>query len=298
MIFSDLVVFIGIAAAVVLVLNLLASAALAVYLCRPRKKTYLDDYFFTPFETDVPYEPVSLVTRDNVTLAGWWLAGTGKRVVVGLAGRSGIKSDLLGVGSRLAKAGFHVLLFDFRGRGESGRAKTSMGAVEAIDASAAIDCAAARIPDARIGLIGFSMGATVAVLAAAGDPRIGAVVLDSPYASPARVIRARLKRFFPITRALLVPILARMWALLLFGQDIGGIDAPSCARRIAVSGALVIVSGKDSFIPPAQQREVFEALPLPKELWEEPEADHCGAYFRDRKAYVERIIDFFGKNLG
>ena len=60
----------------------------------------------------------------------------------------------------------------------------------------------------------------------------------------------------------------------------------------------MIVSGRDSVIPPAQQRSVYEALPHPKEIWEVPEADHCGAYFADRERYVARVIGFFYGDTG
>ena len=289
LIFNTLAAF----TAAILALNLAAALTLSIYLCRPRKRTYLDDYVFTPFETGVAFEPVSFRTGDGIEIAGWWRVGRTNRGVVGLTGRSGIKSDLLGVGSGLARAGFHVLLFDFRGRGESEYSPLGMGRHEAADARAAVDYAAARLPDARIGMIGFSMGATTAILAACEDPRIEALVLDSPFSDPDRLILRRLGSLFPITRAVLLPALARLWSRILVGSEIGDLDVPARAGRIRAAKALVVVSGNDSVIPPAQQRAVYEALACPKELWVEPNANHCGTYFRDRGAYIRRVVDFF-----
>lgn len=284
-------------AAVIFALNIAAALILALYLCRPRKKTYMDGYVFTPFETGVNFERVSFTTADGIELCGWWLVGRGNRVVVGLTGRSGIKSELLGVGSFLAKAGFHVLLADFRGRGESSPAPMGLGRPEAVDAAAAVGYAAARIPGARIGIIGFSLGAAVAVVTAARDSRVLSLVADCPFARPDALMRAGMRQFFPITRALLIPVLTRTWALLLYGLDLGRMDIPGSARRLRLRRSLVIVSERDSVIPPAQQYAVYEALPFPKELWEEPGVDHCGTYFADRKRYIARIIDFFTATL-
>jgi uncharacterized protein len=292
-IFETLVTFAG----VILALNVAAALILALYLCRPKKRTYQDEYVFTPFETGVDHHLVSFQTADGVTIWGWWLSGRTDRVVVGLTGRSGTKSDLLGVGTYLAKAGFHVLLIDFRGRGQSQSAPLSLGSREALDAAAAMDYAAARIPGAKIGVIGFSLGAAVAVMAAAADARVLSLVIDSPFAKSETMMRIGMRRFFPVTRALFIPALARMWTMILYGFDPGGIDIPACARNSLVRRSLVIVSGRDSVIPPAQQRSVYEALPHPKELWEVPDADHCGAYFADRQRYVERIVRFFSETL-
>ena len=279
-------------------LNVVAALILAVYLCRPRKKTYMDGYVFTPFETGADYEPVSFLTKDGVRLSGWWLFGNSGRVVVGLAGRSGTQSDLLGVGSYLARAGFHVLLVDFRGRGESQPAPLGLGPREALDAAAAVDYAAGRIEGAQIGVIGFSLGAAVAVMTAAADARVLSLVADSPFARSETMMRIGMRRFFPITRAFLIPALTRIWAGIVFGLDPGGIDVPAYAGSTRLRRALVIVSGRDSVIPPAQQYSVYEALSCPRELWEEPDADHCGAYFVDRGRYVTRIVEFFSTSLG
>jgi uncharacterized protein len=284
-------------AAVIGALNITAALILAVYLCRPKKGTYLNDYVFTPFETGVEYRPVAFCAADGVELSGWWLPGRTDRVVVGLTGRSGTRSDLLGVGTCLAKAGFHVLLFDFRGRGKSARVPLGLGRHEVRDAAAAVDYAAAHVPGARVGLIGFSVGAAVGIMAAAGDGRVMSIVADSPFARSEPLMRSGMRRFFPITRAFLIPLLTRIWAKVLFGLDPGGLDIGAFARRVRAHGALVIVSGRDSVIPPAHQRLVYEALSCPKELWEVTEADHCGAYFADRAAYVTRVVRFFTETL-
>jgi alpha-beta hydrolase superfamily lysophospholipase len=237
------------------------------------------------------------MTADGIELAGWWLNGTGNRVVVGLTGRSGIKSDLLGVGSGLSRAGFHVLLFDFRGRGDSRRVPLGMGRREAADARAAVDYVAARLPGARVGMIGFSMGATAAILASSDDPRVEALSLDSPFEDADRLIMERMRGLFPVTRAVMLPALTRLWAGLLFHSDIGASDVRTRAHRTGANRALVVVSGADSVIPPRQQRAVYDALACPKELWDEPDVDHCGTYFKDRAAYIERIVAFFSEAL-
>lgn len=50
-------------------------------------------------------------------------------------------------------------------------------------------------------------------------------------------------------------------------------------------------------VDPADAVLLYEAAKEPKELWMLPEAEHCGAYFVDRKAYVAKINGFFNQYL-
>lgn len=285
-----------IALLVILLINLAAGALLAFHLSSPRKRTYMDDYCFTPFETGVPFETVEFETKDKLTLRGWWLPGSKNRVIIGLCGRMGTKSDLLGVGTYLNKSGYHVLLFDYRDSGMSDTSKISMGELELKDTKAAVDFVSKKIPRASIGVIGFSMGASIGIVASAKDRRISALVCDSPFSSSEDIIFQRFKKIIPLPFFLLKYSL-KIWTKVIYGYDGRGLPVIDSAGRLDLVDLLVIISGMDSVIPPSQQREVYEAAPKPKQVWEFPDADHCGGYFQDRKGYVDRIISFFDRAL-
>lgn len=273
-----------------------AGALLSVYLSRPRNRTYQDQYFFTPFETGVPFENISFITEDGVELRGWWLQGCGSRVVIGLNGRMGTKSDLLGVGTYLNRAGFSVLLFDYRGCGESMRATISMGQLERADAGAAVEYVLSRIPGAHIGIIGFSLGASLGVVTAATDKRVLALVADSPFFSSETIVLNRLKSFIPLPLTL-VRLWTRWWTWIFYGYDSVGLDIIGAAQNLADTKKLFIISGRDSVIPPQDQRRVARAAPEDACVWEHDRVDHCGAYFADREEYVDAIISFFNDAL-
>ena len=78
------------------------------------------------------------------------------------------------IAKALARAGYGVLRFNFRGVGAS-QGVHDGGAGEREDCRAALDAAAAR---GGIPLIaaGFSFGATIALVAGAADPRVGALI--------------------------------------------------------------------------------------------------------------------------
>jgi pimeloyl-ACP methyl ester carboxylesterase len=91
---------------------------------------------------------------------------------------------MLPVALPVHEAGFAQIFFDFTGRGESDGDVITLGAHEAGDLRAALDMLTARpeVDPRRLALGGRSMGAVAAILEAADDPRVGALVLDSPYA--------------------------------------------------------------------------------------------------------------------
>jgi pimeloyl-ACP methyl ester carboxylesterase len=291
-----MILYIIIALIAILLINLAAGALLAIHLSSPRKRTYMDDYCFTPFETGVPFETVEFDTKDGLILRGWWLSGSSNKVVIGLCGRMGTKSDLLGVGTYLNKSGYNVLLFDYRDCGMSDPSTISMGELELQDISAALDFVSKKVPGANIGVIGYSMGASIGICAAAKDDRISALVCDSPFSSSEDLIFHRFKKIVPLPFFLLRRFF-RISTKLLYSYDGRGLPVIDSAGRLDLKDLLVIVSGRDTVIPPAQQRRVYEAASGPKQIWEFPSADHCGGYFYDRKGYVEKIISFFDDAL-
>src|SRR5262249_4614961 len=115
-------------------------------------------------------------------------------VVIACTGHKGVKTDLLGISSGLWRAGNNVLIFDFRGCGESDLAPLSVGYHEQRDLQAAIRFARERIAGAHLGLIGYSMAAAVPLLVAVDARGVRAIVAASAYAPLAGVIAAASRR--------------------------------------------------------------------------------------------------------
>lgn len=89
--------------------------------------------------------------------------------------------------------GYVALRFDYRGCGESEGERGRVIAMEEVsDARNAVTYMASRpeVDPARIALCGSSLGAGVAVHAAAIDPRVGAVIMENGLGSGERIIRS------------------------------------------------------------------------------------------------------------
>lgn len=263
-----------------------------------RIRSYMDDYTFTPWELNIPFEDITLYSADGLKLRAWWLANPqSERVVVAAHGHTGAKHEMLGVGSSLWRAGYNVLLFDFRGRGSSDDAPNTLAYREVDDMHAAINYALERVPNAQLGVIGFSMGAAVSILTAASQPKVKAVIADSPFATASDVILNSMRNTLRITPA---PLLTATDLAIAarYGYRLSSIRPIDVVNQISPAALLIIHGLNDTLIPPEHGRQLFEAAGEPKELWLIEGAEHCGAYFADRPAYMQRVFAFFDQYLG
>lgn len=271
------------------------AAYVAYRLNEPRPRTWKDDLGFTPFEVQVPSENVSFQTHDGLTIRGWFFPRPdSSRAIVCCTGHRGSKPDLLGIGSSLWRAGNHVLLFDFRGCGESDPSPISLAHREVQDARAAVEYVAQRVPEAAIGLLGFSMGGAVSIQLAAVDPRVGAVVSDSSFTSIRDVVAHQIRRHRVPNQVVPLADVVNRWR---YGYPFAAVRPIDVVAAISPRPLFLIHGDADDLIPVRQGYELFDAAREPKDLWIVSGARHCGAYFLDRPEYVRRVSRFFEEAL-
>ena len=134
----------------------------------------------TPADRGLPFEEAAFSTSDGVTLSGWYVPSQNGAAVVLLHGSGSTRSAVLDQAAVLAGGGYGVLLPDARGHGGSGGRAMDFGWFGDADIAGALDYLAGR-PDvdaSRLAVVGMSMGGEEAIGAAAGDPRLQAVVAE------------------------------------------------------------------------------------------------------------------------
>jgi alpha-beta hydrolase superfamily lysophospholipase len=223
--------------------------------------------------------------------------------------------------------GYNILLFDFRGHGESESVATSGGNAEIRDLEAALNVVRQQ-PETLPGKIiihGFSMGASVALLT---DPQsdVAAIVLDSPYARLDEILQSimhwQLTRsskswkpflhplrhgFHTLTQATFVvsTVIFRM----RFGHALNARPDTSFKRWQARSKGLIrksyppilLIHGmKDSSIPITHAHKIVtqaQAHNITLETYFVEDADHCGAYGYDPQQYIQILRQFVSHHL-
>src|SRR6266516_2457293 len=176
--------------AVVAVLLVLAAAAVGYVAWTASSKLLLlprQAVTDTPAKYHLAFREVSFTSRDGVVLRGWFLpAGqstqSGRAPVLVLShGRGQSREEVLQKLPLLHRHGFAVIDFDYRACGQSGGTYNTAGYKETWDLIAAADFAKQQpgVDPGRVALVGNSQGAATALLAAASDPDVQAVVEDS-----------------------------------------------------------------------------------------------------------------------
>lgn len=253
-------------------------------------------------QVPLPIEEVRFRATDGVELAGWLITPTHPEApwLILCHGLGTNRADLLDLAAGLHGEGFGLLLFDFRAHGESAGRATSFGFREQRDLEGALAFLGSRpeVPARPYGVYGVSMGGAVALLVAAEDERIGAVVADSAYAD--------LERSMDDHRRLLSPWLPRvpfLWFLsasyrLRFGVWPKQVAPTAAISNISPRPVLLIQGASDPQVPVGHGRMLLERAREPKDLWVVEDGGHLGAYAGDVGGYTERVVGLFRGALG
>ena len=281
-----------------LAFHLLVAVVLYRRLFVPGKPSYLDDFSYTPWEFQADYEDLELTTADGVTFGVWLFRQPGSpQTIVIAAGHKQHRQDLLGASTALWRKGFNVLVYASRGTAGADRRHVTMGVREVNELQATIAFAQKRIKDARVGLLGYSMGAVVAMLAAAGEPAVEALVLDSPYSDIRLLLEENVRRHALLPGGPVV-WLAALWLRLRTGVRLWDSSPIGSLGALEPRPLFFIHGGADAVTSVQHSRRLYDSYRGPREIWIVQGAQHVGAYFADRPLYIERVAGFFARHLG
>ncbi len=258
----------------------------------------------SPADYGAEFEAVRFLSRrGDVVLDGWYMEGQGGKPVIVFV--HGVSSTRCGGGMTelaciLNRQGFGALLFDLRAHGLSEGERMSGGWHERLDVLGAIDFLSYRgVEVSRVGLLGISMGAATAALAAAEEPRIRALVMDSPYARASDLIAREGARATVFPEWMIPPFIpgAALIADALFDIKLEGLAPEEAVRRLGYP-ILVTFGTEDERIPQEQFLRVFSAAPKGSALWRVDGSEHCAAFLDHKSDYAAKVAEYFLSRLG
>jgi pimeloyl-ACP methyl ester carboxylesterase len=270
-----------------------------------------------PADLGMTAEDVTFAAADGVALRGWFIerAGGGAPgpAVVLVHGwpwnRCGNRAgaiplmddrtvDFMSVAHALHRAGFHVLMFDLRNHGVSAAAPpVTFGVHEARDVVGAVAYLRGRpeVDGARIGALGFSMGANAVIFGAPAAQPLRAAMLVQPVAVGTflpRFVGHELRPLAPLMNALASPL-----TQALGGPPVSAMDPRDAVRDLGDTEVLFVQGAGDQWGALDEVRRMAESTPNARSLLKVPSQERYGGY-----SYVidhpEEAVLFFQEALG
>jgi uncharacterized protein len=250
--------------------------------------------------TGLPVRQVHFPAADGVRIAGWLVGSSRPALIVILVpGFKAGSTSMVPYARLLYKGGYDALLYDSRGVGGSGGSFT-LGVREVDDVLGAVAYLDGRphLNHRRYGVLGVSLGAGVAIVAAARSPRIAAVVADSAYTDQHRTVDRLDSLVFGGVRVPLAPIAP--WTVdHLIGVSLHHFSPLHAVSRLSPRPLLLIHSRHDSnpTTPLAGAQALRAAAGSHASLWIAPKGGHAGALTAESAEYTRRVLTFFHRWL-
>lgn len=221
-------------------------------------------------------EEVWFNAKDETRLHGWYFPGNepNAATVVYFHGNGGNISNVGWLGQALARRGFSVLLFDYRGYGRSaGTAQDESDLYLDGEAAVAFLVNEKRSRPERVILYGQSLGTAIATETATRT-NAGALILESGFSSASSLASTAL------------PWLPRFLHVL-------GRNRFESARKLGALRIPVLVShgDPDEVIPTNEGRALFAAANEPKQLLIVPGAGH-NVFGSAGPVYLNQVEEF------
>lgn len=215
----------------------------------------------------------------------------------------GMESDkdsdkIVTLSRRLAQRGILSLRFDFSYAGaSSGKFEDITYSGEVQDLAAAFDFVQ-RLAVEKTGILGSSMGGTVALLFAAQEKRVAALATVAAPLHPQK-----------ISENILTPSDVEQWRregfLYYHGRrinlsllkDLEGLDVPSAVKKIACP-VLILHGDRDDTVPVEEAHELYGHLTAPKRLVILSGADHRLSEPSHLEQAMEEVLNWFSQHLG
>lgn len=248
----------------------------------------------TPRDIGRAYEDVEFVSADGLRLRGWFVPARrspSQRTIIVCHGLGANRSHFLGCVKVADTLAANVLLFDFRGHGDSDGHTVTMGYREKDDVLAAIAYLRQRRPEQARQVIGLgvSMGASALLGAAAvTEPPLDAIIVDSGFAVAVdvtdNVLGAVPGALRPWLKTAGVPLASLHAGCSL--DEVRPVDHIAAVR----APVLIIHCEEDRLIPLEHAHRLYRAAREPKSLLTACTGGHCGMLYGAEAAYLQAAV--------
>jgi pimeloyl-ACP methyl ester carboxylesterase len=247
-------------------------------------------------------QDVAMTAADGAVLRGWFVQPphpNGEAVVL-LHGITGNRIDPSGYGDIFLQHGYSILLPDSREHGQSGGPIATYGILERDDVRRWVSLVRQRAPRCTY-LLGESMGAAIALQAAAVTSQVCAIAVEDPYANFREISYERLANATATSplfwRTVGAPMVEAAIAYTWLRYRIYLPDAaPAEAVQQSHVPTLLIAGTNDHDIPMHHAQELAASCADHCALWIVSGAGHGGAAVVAPVTFEYSVLSFFQKH--
>lgn len=239
---------------------------------------------------------ICLTTADGLSLAALYRPTQNGAVIILCHGYKMDCSEMIPIAAMLVRHGYGVILPDQRSHGSSGGELISFGYHEWQDLQAVLNFLDAQQAKAKIGIFGNSMGGALSLYYAAREPRIAAVIAQSPYASIAHTINKSVSRFTGLPPFPFAPLI-NYFAERKLNFKSTEVAPLSTIGLISPRPVMLMMGGRDQVVQAEGIFDLQQAAGEPSELWYDEDLDHVEFYDRHPAEFEQRVVTFFKRYL-
>lgn len=239
------------------------------------------------------FENITLHTSDHLVLSGWFVPAASDRAVIIAHGLGANKSNFMFTVGLWNRLGFNVLIFDFRGHGESDGHTVSFGYKERLDVIAAMKYLVdeKKFQKENIWGYGVSFGGAAMILAEEEVRMFRELIIDSSFANLDTMAQAIVEQQIVVPRlcSSMVKTIGLFFVKLDLGFDIREHSPERVVGRLNVPILLIHGQG-DPLIPWQETQKLYDRARYPKQVVLLNTSGHFGTLMDP--GYIHMIKDF------
>jgi fermentation-respiration switch protein FrsA (DUF1100 family) len=273
-------------------LSLLASLSTLLITggCANQKFYYPDSFDYTRGESaKVHHEEVYFTSEDGTRLHGWFMPSEtkeAKATVIHFHGNAQNLSSHFIYSAWMPRAGYNVLIFDYRGYGKSEGHINRQGAYEDCEAALRYIKERRDVDPDKLLLFGQSLGGAhaLAVMKSPESEGVRALVIESSFYSYRDIGRSAIKRI-PIVGLLRYPL-----SFVLFTDKHSPRDS---LKYLDVEPVLYIHPQQDTVVPIEQFNKLYAETRNVAKFWVPKRLNHLQVYHFLPDKYIHNVDSFF-----